>query len=66
MMPAARRIRRLNRRDSPPGRSLVSADLTADEIPATGGHHRFALENDTEFKRVKVNSLDAADIVVSA
>ena len=49
-MLAAQRIRRLNRRDSPPGRSLVSADLTADDIPATGGHHRFAPEDDTEIQ----------------
>ena len=30
------------------GDRSVSADLPADEIPATGGHQRFALENDTE------------------
>ena len=47
-MLAAQRIRRLNRRDSPPGRSLVSADLTSDGISATGCPHRFAPEDDTE------------------
>ena len=34
-------FRSLNRRNSPQGRLLVSVDLTADEIPATGGHRRF-------------------------
>ena len=50
---ALRRIRRLNRRDSPLGRSLVSTDLTSDEIPATGGRQRFAPEDDTEFPALK-------------
>ena len=45
---ALRRIRRLNRRDSPLGRSLVSTDLTSDGISATGGPQRFAPEDDTE------------------
>ena len=35
-------IRNLNRRDCPPGSSLVSVDLTFDEIPATGSRQRFA------------------------
>ena len=30
-------IRMLNRRDCPPGRSLVSHEKAADEISATGG-----------------------------
>ena len=34
--------RNLNRRDCPPDRSLVSVDLTADEISATGSPRRFA------------------------
>ena len=39
------------------GDCSVSADLTADEIPATGGRHRFALENDTEFvSRLRISS----------
>ena len=33
----------LNRRDCPPGRSLVSDDLTADETPVTDGRRRFVL-----------------------
>ena len=33
--------RNLNRRGSPPGRPLVSVDLTADEASSSGGHHRF-------------------------
>ena len=37
-----RQFRVLNRRDCPLGRSLVSNDLTADEIPRTAGHQRFA------------------------
>ena len=47
------RIRRLNRRDSPLGRSLVSADLTSDGISATGCPQRFAPEDDTEFRAIK-------------
>ena len=35
-------IRNLNRRDCPPGSSLVSVDLTADETSATGCRRRFA------------------------
>ena len=34
-------FRRLNRRKSAQRTLLVSPDLTADEIPATGGHRRF-------------------------
>ena len=34
-------FRSLNRRKSAQRTLLVSADLTADEIPATGGHRRF-------------------------
>ena len=34
-------FRRLNRRNSAQRRLLVSPDLTADEIPAAGGHRRF-------------------------
>ena len=50
---ALRRIRRLNRRDSPLGRSLVSTDLTSDGISATGCPQRFAPEDDTEFSALK-------------
>ena len=35
-------IRSLNRRDSPQGRSLVSAEKSTDEISATGGHQCFS------------------------
>jgi len=35
-------FRILNRRDSTLWSSLVSDDLTSDEISATGGHQRFA------------------------
>ena len=35
-------FRKLNRRDCPPDRSLVSLDLSFDEISATGGHRSFA------------------------
>ena len=38
----SRRIRKLSRRDSPPGSSLASLDLTSFEISATGGRKRFA------------------------
>ena len=38
-------FRNLNRRDCPLGRSLVSVDLTSDEISATGGRQRFVLSN---------------------
>ena len=36
-------FRMLNHRNSPPGRLLVSHDLSSDETPATGGRQRFAL-----------------------
>ncbi len=36
-------FRNLNHRDSALRSSLVSVDLTSDEIPATGGRQRFAL-----------------------
>ena len=36
-MPERDSKRSLNRRDSPPGRSLVSAEKGTDEISATGG-----------------------------
>ena len=36
-------FRILNRRDCPLDRSLVSDDLSPDEISATGGHRCFAL-----------------------
>ena len=38
----SRRIRKLSRRDFPPGSSLASLDLTSFEISATGGRKRFA------------------------
>ena len=63
---AFRRIRRLNLRDSPLGRSLVSTDLTSDEIPATGGRQRFALEDDTEFSALKEEQLRCSTDFVSA
>ena len=40
---AAKRPRNLNRRDSALRSSLVSVDLTSDEISATGGRQRFDL-----------------------
>ena len=40
---AAGPFRSLGRRDSPLGRSLASAELPADETPATGGRRREAL-----------------------
>ena len=48
-----RQIRRLNLRDSPLGRSLVSTDLTSDGISATGGPQRFAPEDDTEVNALR-------------
>ena len=36
--------RNLNRRNCPLGSLLVSVDLTSDEISATGGRQRFALD----------------------
>ena len=34
--------RNLNRRDCPPGRSLVSVEKAADELSSTGGHRRLS------------------------
>ena len=42
-------LRNLNRRDCPPGSSLVSVDLTADEIPATGCRQRFVMDRAIRF-----------------
>ena len=38
----ARLVRNLNRRDSPPGSSLVSVELTSEKLSATGSFQRFA------------------------
>ena len=52
-------FRRLNRRKSAQRTLLVSPDLTADEIPATGGHRRFVRprsHNVTKLAILPINS----------
>ena len=53
-------FRRLNRRKSAQRTLLVSPDLTADEIPATGGHRRFVRarsHNVTKLAILPINSV---------
>ncbi len=50
-LPLRGQFRVLNRRDSTLWRSLVSNDLTADEIPRTASHQRFAHRADTPLVR---------------